>query len=182
MDAEFIIDVETRAAALDGLDYFEVLRLPRGAGPHEIKAAFHRESRAYHPDRFAALPSPELRALIGRIYRRVTEAYTVLRDDPKREKYLADVTGPARAGKLRFTGADEVAVREQQKRKAEEQLGQTPNGRRFYLLAVQELQARRLDAAERALKSALMYEPVNARFKEMLAAVEEQRRSAAKAK
>jgi DnaJ-class molecular chaperone len=181
MDAEFIIGVESRAAELDGLDYFEVLRVPRTAGPPEIKAAYHRESRAYHPDRFATLPSPELRALIGRVYRRVTEAYTVLRDDARREKYLADVTGPARARKLRFTGTDEAEVREQQKRRSEEQLGQTPNGRRFFLAAMQDIQARRWDAAERALKSALMYEPANARFKETLAGVEAQRRAAAEA-
>src|SRR5512142_2597861 len=108
MDVAFILDVEQRAAALDTLDYFEVLRIPRGAGPGEVKAAYYRESRAYHPDRFAALPAPELRDLIGRIYRRVNEAYTVLRDDARRARYLADVTGPDRARKLRFTEAEEA--------------------------------------------------------------------------
>ena len=169
MDAGFIIEVEARASALEAMDYFEVLRLPATAGAAEVKEAYYRESRAYHPDRFAALPSPELRALIARIYRRVNEAYTVLRDDVKRRKYVADVTGPDRARKLRFTGADEVEVKEAEKRRAEEQLGATPNGRRFFLAAKQEAQAERWDAAERALKSALMYEPANARFKEALA-------------
>jgi curved DNA-binding protein CbpA len=58
MDVEFIMEVEQRAAALDALDYFEVLRIPPTAGAAEVKAAYHRESRAYHPDRYAALPSP----------------------------------------------------------------------------------------------------------------------------
>ena len=175
MDAQFLIEVETRAAALDQLDYFELLRLPPEAGAADVKAAYYRESRAYHPDRYAALPSPELQALIGRIYRRVNEAYTVLRDDAKRRKYLADVTGPERPRKLRFTEADEVQVKEELKRKAEEQLGATPNGRRFYAAALQEAQAKRWEAAERALKSALMYEPANAKFKEALAWVERQK-------
>jgi curved DNA-binding protein CbpA len=172
MDIGFIIEVEERAAALDTLDYFELLRLPRSAGAAEVKAAYHRESRAYHPDRFAALPAPELKELIARIYRRVNEAYTVLRDDAKRERYLGDVSGPDRARKLRFTEADEAEVKEQLKRKLEEQFGQTPNGRKLYAQALKEVEAQRWEPAERALKTALMYEPANAKFKELLAVVE----------
>lgn len=174
MDPSFLTEVETLAAALDQLDYFGVLKVPRGAGPAEIKAAYYRESRAYHPDRFAALPDPALRELIGRIYRRVNEAYTVLRDDRRRAKYVQDIGGPERAQKLRFTEADEVQVKEEQQKKIEEQLGQTPNGRKFYAAALLEIQARRWEPAQRALKSALMYEPANPRFKEQLALVEKE--------
>jgi hypothetical protein len=110
----------------------------------------------------------------------VNEAYTVLRDEPKRRRYQADVSGPDRVRKLRFTDADEAQVKEEQKRKAEEQHGTTPNGRRFYLAALQEIQAKRWDGAERALKSALMYEPANAKFKEALAWVEAQKPKAPK--
>jgi curved DNA-binding protein CbpA len=172
MDREFVIEAEALAAALDQLDYFGVLKLPQGAGHAEIKAAYYRESRAFHPDRFAAYPDPAFRELVGRVYRRVNEAYTVLRDDKRRTKYLQDISGPDRARKLRFTEADEAEVKEGEKRKIEEQLGQTPNGRKFFATALVEIQAQRWDAAQRALKSALMYEPGNARFKEQLAAVD----------
>jgi curved DNA-binding protein CbpA len=174
MDPGFVIEVEAFAAALDQLDYFGVLKVPQGASPAELKAAYYRESRAYHPDRFAALPDSAFRELVGRIYRRITEAYTVLRDDAKRAKYQADVNGPDRARKLRFSETAEVEVKEEQKKKMEEQLGATPNGRKFYAAALVEIQAQRWDAAVRSLKSALMYEPGNARFKEQLAAVEKQ--------
>jgi curved DNA-binding protein CbpA len=172
MDQRFVIEVETLAGALDQLDYFGILKVPQGATPADIKAAYYRESRAYHPDRFAAVPDAAFRELVGRIYRRVNEAYTVLRDDKKRAKYLADVNGPERAKKLRFTEADEAQVKEEQKKKLEEQLGTTPNGRKFYAAALLEIQGQRWEAAHRSLKSALMYEPGNARFKEQLAAVE----------
>jgi DnaJ-class molecular chaperone len=174
MDDQFAIEVEALAAALDQLDYFGILKLPQTATPPEIKAAYYRESRAYHPDRFAAYPDAAFRDLVGRIYRRVNEAYTVLRDDKKRLKYVADLNGSDRAQKLRFTEADEAQVKEEQKRKLEEQLGQTPNGRKFYAAALVELQAGRHDAALRALRSALLYEPGNARFKEAAAALEKQ--------
>jgi curved DNA-binding protein CbpA len=172
MDPQFVIEVETLAGALDQLDYFGILKVPQGASPGDIKAAYYRESRAYHPDRFAAVPDAAFRDLVGRIYRRINEAYTVLRDDRKRAKYFADVNGPDRAKKLRFTEADEAQVKEEQKKKIEEQLGTTPNGRKFYAAALLEIQAQRWDAAQRSLKSALMYEPANARFKEQLAAVD----------
>ena len=174
MDQDFLFEVEALAAALDQLDYFGVLKLPQGAGHAEIKAAYYRESRAYHPDRFAAVPDPHLRDLVGRVYRRVNEAYTVLRDDRKRTKYAADLNGPERAKKLRFTEVEEAEVKEEQKRKIEEQLGATPNGRKFYAAAQAEVRAQRWEAAQRALKSAIMYEPANARFKEQLAAVEKE--------
>lgn len=172
MDAQFLIEVETLAMVIDQLDYFGVLKVQQGATPAEIKAAYYRESRTYHPDRYAALESGELKELIGRIYRRVNEAYTVLRDDRKRARYLADVTGPEREQKLRFTEVEEAKVKEEQKKKIEEQFGQTPNGRKFYAAALVEIQAGRWDGADRALKSALVYEPGNARFKEQLAVVQ----------
>jgi curved DNA-binding protein CbpA len=174
LEEAFRIEIEALAGALDELDYFGILKVPQGAAPADIKAAYYRESRAYHPDRFAAHPDAAVRELVARIYRRVNEAYTVLRDDQRRARYLVDVNGPDRVRKLRFTEADEVQVKEEQKRKLEEQLGTTPNGRKFYATALVELKAERWEAALRALKSALMYEPANTRFKEQAAQVEKE--------
>jgi len=173
-DESFLAEVQALAGALDQLDYYGILKIPQTATPAEVKAAYYRESRAYHPDRFAAVPDAALRDAVGRVYRRINEAYTVLRDDKKRAKYLADVTGPDRTRKLRFTEADEAQVKEAEKKKIEEQLGQTPNGRKFFATALQEIQAGHWEAAQRALKSALMYEAGNAKFKEQLAAVEKE--------
>jgi len=175
MDENFRIEVETLAEALDHVDYFAVLKIPQEATPAEIKAAYHGESRTYHPDRFAALSDERLRDLLGRIYRRINEAYTVLRDDARRKKYLADLNGPDRERKLRFTDADEAEVKEAKKRKVEEQMGQTPNGRKFFSSALSDIQAGRWEAAARNLRMALMYEPENQRFKEQMDLVEKSR-------
>jgi len=175
MDETFRIEVETLAEALDHLDYFAILKVPQTVAPGDIRAAYHRESRIYHPDRFAATADAHFRDLVGRIYRRINEAYTVLRDDARRAKYLADVSGADRERKLRFTDADEAEVKEALKRKVEEQLGQTPNGRKFFSAALSDIQAGRWDAAERNLRMALMYEPENSRFQEQVALVEKSR-------
>jgi curved DNA-binding protein CbpA len=175
MEVAFRIEVETLAGALDQLDYFTVLKLAPGATPADIRAAYHRESRVYHPDRYAAVDDPEFRDQVGRIYRRINEAYTVLRDDARRRKYEADVGGPDRARKLRFSEDDEAAVKDAQKRRAVEQTGLTPNGRKFYAAALADAQAGRWEGAERNLKMALAYEPGNERFKELLAQAEKNR-------
>ncbi len=175
MEATFVIEVETLVGALDQLDYFAVLKIGIEASPADIRAAYHRESRTYHPDRYAAVEDALLRERVARIYRRINEAYTVLRDDARRRKYLADVTGPDRSRKLRFSEEDEAQVKDAAKKRAVEQLGQTPNGRKFFSAAQADIQAGRWESAERNLRMALAYEPGNERFKEQLALAEKNR-------
>src|SRR5438128_11023538 len=101
MDEAFEIEAQALAQVLDELDYFQILKIGQNASPPEIKAAYYRESRAYHPDRFSTLPPSELKDNIGKIYKRINEAYVSLREDNKRMKYLADILWPARQQTLR---------------------------------------------------------------------------------
>jgi DnaJ-class molecular chaperone len=161
MDEAFEIEAAALAQVLDELDYFQVLKVGQGASPNEIKSAYYRESRAYHPDRFYQLANLELKESIGRIYKRINEAYVCLRDDVKRTKYLADINGPDRPKKLRFVEASEQEL----KKEKEQEIGSTPQGRKFYMAGLQDMAAQRFAAAERNFKMALTYEPNNANYK-----------------
>jgi DnaJ-class molecular chaperone len=161
-----------RCSRLDQMDYFEVLMVEKTSAPADIKRAFYRESRAYHPDRFFHLDNKELKDRVNDLYKRVTEAYYVLRDDAKRRLYLADITGPERAQKLRFTESSEAETRAASKRQVDEQIGVHPKGRQFYQTGAADADAGRWASAERNLKMALTYEPANARYKEKLAEVQ----------
>jgi DnaJ-class molecular chaperone len=172
LDENQMAELVARCAQLDQLDYFEVLLLPRDANPSDIKKAFYRESRTYHPDRFYQLESKVLKDHVNELYKRVTEAYYVLRDDAKRRQYTADVAGPERAHKLRFTESSESETRAASKRQVEEQIGSNPKGRQFYQTAAADADAGRWASAERNLKMALTYEPANSRYKEKLAEVQ----------
>jgi tetratricopeptide (TPR) repeat protein len=80
-----IIDLEKRQ---EGQDYFTLLGLQPGAPIEEVKQAFVHAALRYHPDRFSGLNLGSFRARIERIFRRISEAHTVLSQPEKREAYL----------------------------------------------------------------------------------------------
>ncbi len=62
-------------------DYYDVLGLARDASQRDIKAAYRRLARQYHPDVNRADPDAEER------FKQIGEAYAVLSDPEKRARY-----------------------------------------------------------------------------------------------
>ena len=62
-------------------DYYEVLGLRRGASENEIKRAYRKLARRYHPD-----VNPGDKAAEGK-FKDLSEAYEVLSDAEKRRQY-----------------------------------------------------------------------------------------------
>jgi curved DNA-binding protein len=62
-------------------DYYEILGVPRGANEGEIKKAFRKLAREYHPDVARDKKKAEEK------FKEVNEAYEVLSDPAKRKKY-----------------------------------------------------------------------------------------------
>ena len=67
-------------------DYYETLGVDKGATPDEIKSAYRKLAKKYHPD----LNKDNAEA--AQKFKEVNEAYQVLSDDQKRQQY--DTFGP----------------------------------------------------------------------------------------
>jgi molecular chaperone DnaJ len=62
-------------------DYYEILGVERNADAEEVKQAYRRLAKQYHPDRNVGDAEAELR------FKEAAEAYEILRDPEKRQRY-----------------------------------------------------------------------------------------------
>lgn len=62
-------------------DYYEVLEVERSANGAEIKKAYLKLAKKYHPDTNSSDPSAEIK------FKEISEAYEVLKDEQKRAAY-----------------------------------------------------------------------------------------------
>lgn len=73
--------------ALEHQDYYEVLGLQTEAARDEIKRAYFRLAKEYHPDRHFQSGLEELTPHLETLFRRITEAYDTLLMERKRKDY-----------------------------------------------------------------------------------------------
>jgi DnaJ-class molecular chaperone len=165
-------EIRALAEILDELDYYGVLELAQGAPVSEVRAAYHRASRRFHPDGHRDL-APDLRPALARIAKRVTEAYSVLRDPRRRQVYDQQLAGSTARVRVPLVNASAEAERQSR----EQREGRTPNGRRYFVLAQGDLTRGDVSAAERNLRTALTFEPDNAVFQEALAKLRGKKRA-----
>ena len=99
---------------VDELNYYQLLHLKEGAPAAEVKRAYYASSRTFHPDANRNL-APELRAAVERIAKRVTEAYSILRD-PRRRQAYDDKLSASHGIRMPLAEAEAEAARRNQQR------------------------------------------------------------------
>ncbi len=65
---------------LDDIDHYAILGVPRSASAAEIKAAYRRKAKEYHPD-------TSHRCDADKMFKSLNKAYSVLKDKRKRAEY-----------------------------------------------------------------------------------------------
>lgn len=167
MDPEFKKQVIQFAKTIDDMDYYEILGVRQKAFTQEIKKAYFKKSREFHPDKYFN-EDPRLVAVISKIFKRIAEAYKVLSDQDKRALYTKSINGPNRKKMLRF---NPKLIEAEQKSKEDE--GQTPMGKKYYQMAKTAMNNKDYKSAKINLQLAAKMEPNNATFKSRLEEVED---------
>ena len=158
------LEITALARIMDELDYYQLLGVDRKAASSEIRKAYHACSRSFHPDANRELP-PDLLEDCGRISKRITEAYCVLRDARRRQAYDAKRDEGA-DGSLRIQIAEARSAHVEQRKAAAR--GSTA---RVGSSSPRPRRTRRrgnLASAISNLQMALTFEPANAGFKAMI--------------
>jgi tetratricopeptide (TPR) repeat protein len=75
-------------------DHFEVLGVARSASPAEVKAAFLRLAKEFHPDVHHQPALSDLRDRLTAVFARITEAHGILSDPATRAGYEAERRPP----------------------------------------------------------------------------------------
>lgn len=155
-NATAIEQLRTVLSKLDRLDYYEILGVEKSCDEATLKRQFYARSKRYHPDRYAYLNDPTLHTLVTQVYKRIAEAYNVLKDPHTRKLYDRGLAEDRNAN-LRY---DPQAA----EKKAKPFDGGTGPGAKYYKLAQQALLSRNVGAARNNIKLALAMEPHNEHF------------------
>lgn len=159
---------------LERWSHYKLLGSKRTATPGEIKAAFFKSSKEFHPDAFFRKNLGSYRDRLDRIFRTMKTAYDVLSDPAKREEYNAtaviELTPEEEAELERLAAekrkADEAKARDARTadRLKEQRLKRNPMADRLkkardYLKMAEDAQrANKLDEAANHARLALGYD------------------------
>jgi curved DNA-binding protein CbpA len=84
---EFAEKIEDLSNRCETLGYYEALGIEKEASIEEIKKAFYRLSKQFHPDRHFSLPSHDIKGKLIKILSYITKVYETLSDPEKRKEY-----------------------------------------------------------------------------------------------
>lgn len=168
VDEGFRVEVEVVSSLLDQMDYFQLLKVDRSALPGEVQAAFFRESRAFHPDRYFGVDDPAFSAQVLTIYKRLAEAYGTLKEPDSRAFYILqrDRGGPLRLDRRQFDASQRQAA-------APDAAATTPNGRKYLALGLDSMKRGDFKAAALHFQLALSAEPGNQALKDHVQAAKD---------
>ncbi len=134
------------------LDYYQILDVGRGATTQEIKKAYFRLAKRYHPDRHTDSALSDMKEKLETIFMNITEAYDVLTTEDKREAYDLSLV----SGIKKQRPADEIKTQQEDSKKRSA-LSQFNEGLKHY-------RGQNFWGAEEAFKWAVRLDPSNAEY------------------
>lgn len=140
------------SAELDHTDYYALLGIEHATHSAKIRKAYYQLTKSFHPDRFALLENKKLFSLISTIFKRMNEAYQVLKDQEKRKQYDDQI---ADGGEERLITKERTRTGPRQDA---DQIG-NPQAKKFYSYAQSALDANNLSSAKMNISLAISMAP-----------------------
>ena len=160
VDEKIVSELKLIWKALPKLNYYQLLGVAQTADAGEIKQAFYRVSRDYHPDRYFRFPNENFRNAVNTIYKRISEGYSVLKSSELRRSYDAQLK--ADAMNVRFSIQDEEKRKQQGGTLYD---GGSGPGKKYWQAAMEALRNKNPAGAKMQLQMAIGIEPKNEEFK-----------------
>lgn len=89
-----IKDVLKLSEQLAVLNYYEILKVPRDTSPPEIKKAYFKMARDYHPDIFGRDLPEDVKKKIDNVFDFINKGYQILSHEAHREEYDKSLSLP----------------------------------------------------------------------------------------
>lgn len=156
----FYRELKDRNATLDGLDYYQIMLIPRDAPHHVLVKAFDALSLRYHPDRYNQFRHERWGEAIYQeaniLYKMMTEAYGVLADRKMRALYDQGL-----AQGLKRLSLEDAKNLKNAGPKSVEDLGTLDASKKFLKLAQTDIATMNWNRALQNLRFAQSMEPQN---------------------
>lgn len=161
------------AASLDTVTYYQLLGVPADVDPRSLQARFHELTRELHPDLYHGTEDHELARAVNLVYRRMNEAYAVLKSSHRRRAYDRGLAGPPHTWQIRLS----EQAHQEARRRDRVRSGTTRTGDYYWTTARTVLERARsaelpirpaLRESARLLRTALAFEPDNEHFQHAL--------------
>lgn len=99
-------EVQEKHARFQEMDYYELLGVEPGAGFAEVKRAYLKAAKRFHPDALARLGLDDLKVQANEVFARIAKAHEVLSDPEQRAGYEATLSGHAEIDAERLAQAE----------------------------------------------------------------------------
>ncbi len=166
-------EILDRANRIDTLTYYQLLGVDNDIALDVLQTHFHGLTRRFHPDLFHAHEDAQVAGAVNAVYRRMNEAYAVLKSSHRRKAYDEGLAGPPHTWVLRLSEDDH----EQARRRERVRRGSTRVGDFYWTTAREVLKEVRGDdrnirpalrESARLLRVAIAFEPDNEHFRHAL--------------
>ena len=175
IDEEFMSRIEKIHSEHEKMGYYGILGVKQWASTDDIKKAYYKSAKEFHPDRHFYINSATVKEKLNAIFSYITAAYTALSNSQKRKDYDNRLTHKTTAvpdkeesARSRFEEG-KVEFRKENYSEAFQLFGQAvyldnAAAEYHYYYGLTLVRLKRFKEAERAISRALNYEPSNPNY------------------